>query len=92
MPRPSRPAPNAGDSDGWPSTPRPDAVSETARRLVVNVLERMGDASIRSVAREANLDHNVLRTMLSGETWPDLVTIAKLEQTLGPVWPDIVEK
>lgn len=52
----------------------------------------MGDASIRSVAREANLDHNVLRTMLSGETWPDLVTIAKLEQTLGPVWPDIVEK
>jgi len=90
MPRPSRPAPNAGDIEGWPWRERPDRVSETARQLVLNIRERMGEASIRSVARNASVDHNVLRTVLAGETWPDLVTIAKLEQSLGALWPGIV--
>jgi hypothetical protein len=49
----------------------------------------MGEASIRSIARDANIDHNVLRTVLSGDSWPDLITIAKLELTLGSLWPGI---
>lgn len=91
MPRPPRPAPNDGDVEGWPWKERPDPISETCRRLVVNIREQMGSTTIRALGRDANIDHNTLRTVLAGETWPDLITIAKLEQTLGPLWPDIVE-
>lgn len=90
MPRPPRPAPNAGDVDGWPSKRRPDPIHETARRFVLNVIEQIGEASIRSVARQAGLDHNVLRLVLAGESWPDLVTIAKLERWCGEdLWPGV---
>lgn len=91
MPRPIRPTPNAGDPDGWPWEERTDPVAETARRLVVNIRQRMGDSSIRATARAANIDHNVLRTVLAGESWPDLITIAKLEQSIGSVWPGVIE-
>lgn len=91
MARPLRPPPNAGDVEGWPLRVCTDPLQETARRLVVNIRQRMGDASIRSVARDADLDHNVLRLVLAGESWPDLITIAKLERTLGEIWPGIVE-
>ncbi|GAA2056771.1 hypothetical protein GCM10009820_17390 [Leifsonia soli] len=92
MPRPHRPAPNAGDTEGWPHTERDDPIQETARRLVLNLRVQMGEASIRSVAMNAGMDHNVLRLVLSGDSWPDLVTIAKLERWFGvTLWPGIVE-
>jgi len=49
----------------------------------------MGDASIRGIARAADIDHNVLRTVLAGDSWPDVITIAKLERTLGPLSPGV---
>lgn len=92
MPRPPRPAPNAGDPEGWPTRKRDDPIQETARRLVLNIQEQIGDSSIRSVAAGAGLDHNVLRLVLAGESWPDLITIAKLERWFGKdLWPGIVE-
>jgi hypothetical protein len=92
MPRPPRPAPNAGDTDGWPARIREDPIQETARRFVNNVLNQMGDSSIRSIASQAGIDHNVLRLVLAGESWPDLITIAKLERSLqAELWPGIVE-
>ncbi|MEN2741630.1 hypothetical protein ABCS02_27920 [Microbacterium sp. X-17] len=57
----------------------------------MNIRQRMGDSSIRATARAANIDHNVLRTVLAGESWPDLITIAKLEQSIGSVWPGVIE-
>ncbi|NYD76077.1 hypothetical protein [Leifsonia soli] len=44
------------------------------------------------MAMNAGMDHNVLRLVLSGDSWPDLVTIAKLERWFGvTLWPGIVE-
>jgi hypothetical protein len=91
MARPSRPNPNAGASDGWPNERFDDPIHETARQFVVNVRQAMGDASIRATASAAGIDHNTLRYVLAGESWPDLIVISRLERSLGTrLWPDEV--
>lgn len=61
---------------------------ELARRLARAVEGR----SLREVARSAGVDHTTVAGVLSGGRWPDLVTVAKLEQALGVrLWPDLVD-
>jgi lambda repressor-like predicted transcriptional regulator len=55
-----------------------------ARRLILAV----GERSLRGVAREAGLSHSTLLAVVHGDRWPDMVTIAKLEETLdADLWP-----
>jgi transcriptional regulator with XRE-family HTH domain len=59
-----------------------------ARRLVANLEREIGDRSIRSVADTTGVDHSTLLGLLRGRSWPDLVTIARLEQGLAAdLWP-----
>ena len=64
-----------------------------ARRLK----NKIGNESIRYVAKKARLSPQTLLNILQGETWPDLLTISRLEEALeaklwgnehrkGPVW------
>ena len=69
--------------DGWPDVSAPDAEVEVARRLVANLLAAMDGRSIRSVADLAGLDEKTVRNVIAGKSWPDLRTIALLEQGLG---------
>jgi hypothetical protein len=63
-------------------------MAEVARRLVNNVEREIGARSIRSVAEAAQLDHSTLLSLLRGRSWPDLVTIARLERGLdADLWP-----
>lgn len=92
MPKPQRPSP-ADLTESWPNTPSLDAAGETARLLAGNLRRSMGKASIRSVADIAGLDEGTLRNVLSGARWPDLRTIALLEDALGvPLWPVYEER
>jgi DNA-binding phage protein len=60
-------------------------VQAIARRLT----RAIGDRSLRQVADDADLQHRTVRSLLSGESWPDVITVAKLEQSLGVrLWPD----
>ncbi|WP_290472745.1 helix-turn-helix transcriptional regulator [Leifsonia sp. 71-9] len=89
MARPPRPNPNAGSVETWPNTKLDDPIHETARQFVLNVRKAMGDASVRATAGAAGIDHNTLRYVLSGESWPDLIVISRLERSLGVrLWPD----
>jgi len=38
---------------------------------------------MRGVARGADLDEGTVRRILAGAAWPDLHTIARLEQSIG---------
>ena len=88
MPRPARPSPAALSPAPWPTKPSPDPVAEVARRLVLNLEQAIAGRSIRSVAEAAGLDHTTLLGLLRGRSWPDLATIARLEQGLGAdLWP-----
>jgi hypothetical protein len=90
MSRPVRPKPNAGDPEGWPSRELEDPTAEIARRFVLNVRDRIGSSSLRSIDKATGVDHNTLARVLAGETWPDLVTIARLERGLrANLWPGI---
>ncbi|WP_157696857.1 helix-turn-helix transcriptional regulator [Leifsonia sp. 21MFCrub1.1] len=93
MPRPPRPNPNAGAEDTWPDQQLDDPVHETARQFVLKVRDAMASSSIRSTATLAGIDHNTLRHVLAGESWPDLIVISRLERALGTrLWPETVER
>lgn len=74
--------------DGSFSADAPTAVAyavEIARRLEAG----MGTRSKAEVARSAEIERTTLYDMLSGRTWPDAVTLAKLEVALQTrLWPD----
>ena len=92
MPKAQRPSP-ADLTESWPDTPSLDPAGETARLLAITLRRSMGKASIRSVADTADLDEGTLRNVLSGARWPDLRTIARLEDALGvPLWPEYEER
>ena len=72
----------------WPETPSPDPVAELARRFSINLAAAIGDASIRSVSRLTEVPHNTVAKILTGQVWPDFVTIARLELGLETaLWP-----
>ncbi|HSP75804.1 MAG TPA: helix-turn-helix transcriptional regulator [Cryobacterium sp.] len=87
MSRPARPAP-CDLVERWPDSPSADAVGEVARQFAVNVQAALGDRSVRAAARDAGLDHTTLLSVLHGRSWPDLATVARLENGLGvDLWP-----
>ncbi|TFC35507.1 MULTISPECIES: helix-turn-helix transcriptional regulator [Cryobacterium] len=87
MSRPARPAPR-DLVVGWPDVPSAGAVGEVARQFAVNVQAAIGERSVRAVARDAGLDHTTLLSVLHGRSWPDLATVARLENGLGvDLWP-----
>lgn len=67
----------------WPEQASSDPGVEAARLFVLALRSAIGDRSIRSVARLAGLDEGTVRRTLSGQTWPDIRTIALLELALG---------
>ena len=56
---------------------------ESARQFALRLRDVIGERSLRSVAREAGVDHKTLSGILAGQTWADLETISKLEYSLG---------
>ena len=62
--------------------------AHVARQLVINLRDAMGERGLREVARAADINHSSLRSVLRGEAWPDLITIARLEDALQVgLWP-----
>ncbi len=93
VPRPSRSTPAELSPEPWPAHPSPDPSAEVARRLVRNLEREIAGRSIRSVAEAAQVDHSTLLGLLRGRSWPDLVTIARLERGLGAdLWPGRLER
>lgn len=72
----------------WPDSESSDAAGELARQIVLNLRVAMGATSVRGVARAAELDEATVRKVLAGDVWPDIRTVARLEQALGaPLYP-----
>lgn len=42
----------------------------------------IGERSNRAIAAEAGIDHVTLANILAGRSWPDLLTLARLENGL----------
>jgi len=86
-PRPVRVTPNELCID-WPTTRSDDP----ARQFVLNLRSAIGGRAIREVARDTGVDRASIATVLNGLSWPDIVTLAKLEIGLGvSLWPGYVD-
>lgn len=75
----------------WPTGPFVDDAPPYAlvtAAVVVGYRAAAGNRSLRSVAAAAGIDPTSLGRTLSGETVPDVHTVAVLEDALGvPLWP-----
>ena len=88
MGRTARAKPAALAPPPWPDMRSEDPIGEVARRFAQNLRRAVGDRSIRSVAEASGVTHTTLLSVLAGQVWPDLETIAKLEHGLGiDLWP-----
>ena len=85
----TRPPADYISSGSWPTGklegPR---VVLYARGFAMRLGAAVGGRSLREVAREAGLSHSTLLAVMTGARWPDMVTIAKLEDSLqADLWP-----
>lgn len=77
----------------------PDAVLERfvpaqfAQVFVRNLLDVADGLSVREIGRRADLSHRTVQLLLSGESWPDMVSVAKLEAAFHSLlWPRDAER
>lgn len=88
MGRPERALPAELADAPWPERASPDPFGEVARQFVLNLRTAMDGRSLRSVAADAGIGHVTLQRVLTGQAWPDLATIARLEAGLRvDLWP-----
>ena len=74
--------------EGWPTVPSTDPAVEVARVLAQRLREAMDGRSSREVGRLAGIDYTTVSAILNGTTWPDLMTLSRLEAALGrDLWP-----
>ena len=66
-----------------PYRPRTPPEVYLAAGLSLRLNTKIGDESIRYIAKKSDLSPQTLLNILNGTTWPDLRTIAKLEVALG---------
>jgi hypothetical protein len=76
----------------WPQgTLAPDAplAARYAQVISVKLVAAVGGKSASGVARSADLARSTLHDLTTGRSWPDVVSLAKLEGVLGTtLWPE----
>ncbi|WP_340387100.1 helix-turn-helix transcriptional regulator [Aeromicrobium sp.] len=87
MARPSRLKPSEVAAD-WPTIPSDDYPTEVARQLALNLDAALKGISLRAAKGKTGVDHTTIADIINGNVWPDLHTIARLEDGLDVgLWP-----
>jgi hypothetical protein len=68
------------DGEAVPSAPR---ALEHARMISLRLAEALEGRSVTDVAEGADLARSTLYDLVGGKTWPDLISLGKLEGALG---------
>lgn len=76
-------------SGTWPEAELSEPVAVYAQDVARRLKAAVAETGYRSVGRAAGLDHTTVMSVVRGERWPDLITIAKLELALDlRLWPE----
>lgn len=67
---------------GSPTSDAPKAL-EHARTISLRLAEAVEGRSITEIAADADLARSTIYDLVGGRTWPDLVSLGKLEESLG---------
>lgn len=88
MPREGRRPSPAELVDDWPNGVATNPLAEVARLVAVRVIEAMNGRSLRTVGRLTDVDFTALSDLVNGRSWPNALTIARLERGLDTdLWP-----
>lgn len=72
----------------WPDQPSGEPIAEANRRFVLNLRDAIGDRSLRTIEEATGVNYTTVHAILAGRTWPDTLTVARLEHGLGvALWP-----
>lgn len=72
----------------WPNGVTTDVAGRAAQAFALELRRLIGDDSIRSIAALCGVNHETVRGILEGRVWPDMHTVAHLEDGLDfPLWP-----
>ncbi len=87
--RPHRKTPAEHFADGaWPDGTTDDPAARVAAAFASRLRTAAAGRSYRELGRLTGVDHEAIAKTVNGRNWPDLATIAKLEQGLGvDLWP-----
>ena len=67
----------------WPDGSASEAAGTAAATFVRALNSAIDGRSIRSVAAACGVNHQTIRGVLAGEVWPDMYTVARLEEGLN---------
>lgn len=74
----------------WPSVPSADPRGEVARLFAASLRVALDGLTVRAAAELTGVNRSSVAAILAGTTWPDMATIARLEDGLKrPLWPRI---
>lgn len=78
----------------WPDARLDSSIAaEYAQVFAKRLREAAGDQSLREIGRRSDLDPMTIRALLRGESWPDMVSVAKLEGAYRVLlWPRDAER
>jgi hypothetical protein len=86
MPRKQRPRPT-DHCPAWPAGPASDPATERFRCFVEQLQLAIDNRTLRAVEQLTEVDRSTLAAILNGQTWPDTLTLARLEIGLDqPLW------
>ena len=85
---------NSGKKNDWPTgplkgnAPAEALLAQGIAKRILKAVEKLEEKkrkkmSKREIADAAGIGHQTLCNFLNGDTWPDIVTIARLEMFLG---------
>ena len=79
----------AAQSAGWPDVKIAGDTSREAARLFARALRDATNGwTVRQIENATGVDDSVISRILSGKSWPDARTIARLENGLDrDLWP-----
>ncbi len=72
-----------GDWPEGPAVADAPAALEHARLISIRLRDALVDRTTAHVAEAAGLARSTIYDYLAGNTWPDLVSLGKLEEVLG---------
>ena len=79
-------------SGSWPDGRlRKDApvAARYAQHISQRLMAAANESTISGLARSADVARSTVRDIIYGNTWPDVVSLAKLEEALRlKLWPD----
>ncbi|MFI6940379.1 multiprotein-bridging factor 1 family protein [Streptomyces sp. NPDC050418] len=79
----------------WPyAVMEPDIAAQVAQAVGRSLLEAMTrqELSANTLAKKSRVNRQVIAHVLAGKAWPDLMTVARLENALGVMlWPRHVD-